>query len=142
MNMKPRVVALALAVLFTAAAPALAQQTPTPTPSPVPSVPHALPTIPPNVGNVVEGIVQRLAGDATAGLGVDPNHVRGTVTFFRRFDLQLRMPLNRYEAVHLHQGTIINPRGATLGAGQTVDVQGRANSDGSIQADAITIVQQ
>ena len=84
--------------------------------------------------------MQRLAGDATAGLGVDPNHVRGSVTFFRRYDLQLRMPLDRYESVHLHQGTIINPRGATLAEGQVVDVQGRVNSDGSINADAITIV--
>lgn len=142
MNMKPRVVALALAVLFAACAPALAQQTPSASPSPSPAAPHALPTIPPNAGNVVEGIVQRLAGDAAAGLGVDPNHVRGSVMYFRRFDMQIRMPLNRYESVHLHQGTIINPRGASISQGQTVDVQGRANSDGSIEADAITIVNQ
>jgi hypothetical protein len=137
--MKSRVVALALAVLFTAGAPALAQTaTPSPTASPMP---NALPTIPPNAGSVIEGIVQRLAGDATAGLGVDPNHVKGTVTYFRRFDLQLRMPLNVYKVVHLHQGTIINPRGATIESGQTLDVVGHANSDGSVNADAITIVQ-
>ncbi|MDP9110958.1 MAG: hypothetical protein M3M96_04945, partial [Candidatus Eremiobacteraeota bacterium] len=81
----------------------------------------------------------RLAGDATAGFGVDPNHVKGTVTYFRRFDVQIRMPLNQYKAVHLHQGTIINPRGATISEGSTIDVVGRANSDGSIDADAITI---
>lgn len=136
--MKSRVVAIALCVLLSAAAPALAQQTPSPSPSPskaVPSIP-----IPPNAINAVGGIVQRLAGDATAGLGIDPNHVRGSVMFFRRYDLQLRMPLERYENVHLHQGTIINPRGASLSEGQVVDVQGRANSDGSIEADAITIV--
>ena len=136
--MKSRVVALALSVLFAASAPALAQQTPSP--SPPPAAPHALPTIPPGAGGVVEGIVQRLAGDAAAGLGVDPNHVRGTVTYFKRFDLQVRMPLDRYEVVHLHQGTIINPRGMSLAEGQTVDVQGHANSDGSVNADAITIV--
>ena len=138
--MKPRVVALVLCVLFGAGAPALAQQTPSPSPSPSPA--HGVPSIaiPPNAVNVVTGIVQRLAGDATAGLGIDPNHVRGSVMFFRRYDLQLRMPLDRYENVHLHQGTIINPRGASLSQGQVVDVQGRANSGGSIEADAITIV--
>ena len=81
-----------------------------------------------------------MAGDATAGFGVDPNHVRGTVTYFRRFDLQIRMPLNQYKVVHLHQGTIINPRGASIAGGSTVDISGRANADGSIEADAITIV--
>lgn len=134
--MKSRVVVTLLAVLL-CAAPALAQTTPVPVPS---SMPNALPTIPPNAGSVVEGIIQNLAGDATAGFGVDPNHARGIVTYFRRFDLQLRLPLNQYKNVHLHQGTIINPRGATIGEGNTIDVRGHANSDGSIEADAITIV--
>ena len=99
-----------------------------------------MPTIPPGVGGAVEMILQKLAGDATAPYAVDPNHVRGTVTFFRRFDLQVKMPLDTYKQVHLHQGTIINPRGATLTDGQTVDVHGRANSDGTLNADEITIV--
>lgn len=125
-----------MAVLFTLTAPAIAQTPPPPSTG----GPSALPTIPPNAGNVVEGIIERLVGEATAGFGVDPTHVRGIVTYYRRFDLQIRMPLNRYESVHLHQGTIIDPRGATIAEGSMVDVQGRPASDGSIEADAITIV--
>lgn len=134
--MKSRVVVSILAVLFAVAAPAFAQTPPSPSPT---SAPIALPTIPPNAGSVVEGIIQHLAGDASAGLGVDPNHIKGVVTYFRRFDLQIRMPLNQYKNVHLHQGTIINPRGATIVAGSTIEVQGHPNSDGSIDADAITV---
>lgn len=99
-----------------------------------------MPTIPPGLGGVVQTILQKMAGDATAPYAVDPNHVRGTVTFYRRFDLQVRLPLDQYKQVHLHQGTIINPRGESIGNGQTVDVRGRANSDGSLEADEITIV--
>jgi hypothetical protein len=138
--MNSRLVVLVASVLFLAGAPALAQTPPTPTPTASPT-PTALPTLPAGVDTVVEGIVQKIAGDATAGFGIDPNHVRGTVTFFKRFDLQIHMPLDRYRDIHLHQGTIINPRGATLTTGQVVDVQGHANADGSIDANAITIVQ-
>ncbi|MDQ2866356.1 MAG: hypothetical protein M3R51_09035 [Candidatus Eremiobacteraeota bacterium] len=134
--MVSRVIVIVLAALFAGGAPALAQTTP----SAAPTAASALPTIPPNAGAVVEGIIQHLAGDATAGYGVDPNHVKGSVTYFRRYDLQIRMPLNQYKTVHLHQGTIVNPRGATIAQGNTVDVVGRANADGSIEADAITIV--
>lgn len=130
--MNTRVAAILAAVLLLGA-------TPTPTPSPSPA-PVTLPSIPPGIGNVVQGILQKLAGDAVAPYAVDPNHVRGSVTYFRRFDLQVQMPLNTYKQVHLHQGTIINPRGATLENGQTVDVRGTANSDGSLNADEITIL--
>jgi len=41
----------------------------------------------------------------------------------------------------LHQGTVINPRGATIANGQRVNVRGLAQSDGSLNADEITIVQ-
>ena len=128
--MNTRVAAILAAVLLLGA-------TPTPAPSPAPI---AVPSIPPGIGNVVQGILQKLAGDAVAPYAVDPNHVRGSVTYFRRFDLQVQMPLNTYKQVHLHQGTIINPRGASLGEGQVVDVRGTANSDGSLNADEITIL--
>jgi hypothetical protein len=85
-------------------------------------------------------MLQKLAGDFVAPLALDPNHVRGVVTYFRRFDLQIRMPLNNYRDIHLHQGTIINPRGATLQPGQLVDVHGAAQSDGTLNADQITIL--
>ena len=138
-DMNSRVIAAVAGVLFLTAAPVFAQTTPSPTPAPT-ATPSGWPTIPANIGNIVQGIVQRLAGDATAGYGVDPNHVRGTVTFFQRFNLQVRMPLNQYRAIRLHQGTIINPRGATLAPGQVVDVQGRSNADGSLDADVITLI--
>ena len=120
--MKTRVVALVATVLLLGA-----------TPSP-------MPTVPPGVGTVVQNILQSLSGNALAPYGVDPNHVRGTVTFFKRFDLQVRMPLNVYKDIHLHQGTIIDPRGASLEPGQVIDVRGHGNSDGTLDADAITIV--
>lgn len=124
-------------VLFAGAMPALAQTTPSPAPTAAPIV---APTVPPNIGNVLNTIIQKLGGDVTAPYGVDPNHVRGTVTFFRRFDLQVQMPLNSYKQIHLHQGTIINPRGTSLAPGQVVDVRGRANADGSLEADEITLI--
>lgn len=139
MDMNTRVVALVVSVLF--AAPIAGQaQTPTPSPAPTSAAPRVLPTIPPGIGGVLEQIVQRLAGDATAGYGVDPNHVRGTVTYFRRFTLQIRMPLNQYRDIELHQGTIINPRGATMQTGSVVDVQGHPNANGTLEADEITLI--
>ncbi len=131
-TMKTRVVAAVAAVLFTLAAPvapAVAQSAP---------APH--PTIPPAAASIVEGIITKLAGDAAAPYGVDPNHSRGHVTYFRRFDLQISMPLNAYRDIHLHQGTVINPRGATIEPGQLIDVVGHANHDGSLDADTITII--
>ena len=130
--METRVVAVITAVLLLAATPA---------PSPAPSAaPIVAPSIPPGLGNVVQSIINKITGDTVAPLGVDPNHVRGQVTYFRRFDLQVAMPLQTYKQIHLHQGTIINPRGATIANGQTVDVQGSANADGSIEANEITII--
>ena len=114
--------ALALAAVLFAPVPAFAQQVP--------------PQVPPAVAN----IITKLAGDAVAPYGIDPNHVRGRVTYFRRFDLQIRMPLNAYRDIHLHQGTVIDPRGATIEPGQLLDVVGHAQSDGSLDADTITIL--
>jgi opacity protein-like surface antigen len=123
--MKRELCAVTAAVLF-ASAPAVAQTT--------------QPTVPPAVTNVIEGIVTKLGGDAAAPYGLDPNHSRGTVTYFKRFDLQIRMPLSTYRDIHLHQGTVINPRGASIEDGQVLDVLGHANPDGSLNADTITIV--
>jgi hypothetical protein len=120
--MNTRVVALTATVLLLGA-----------TPSP-------MPTVPPGIGTLVQNILQSVTGNAAAPYGLDPNHVRGTVMYFKRFDLQVRMPLNVYKDIHLHQGTIIDPRGASLAPGQVIDVRGHANGDGSLDADAITIV--
>jgi hypothetical protein len=137
--MKTRVVAAVAAVLLPivlSVSPAFAQTAPqTPSPAPAPKM-----TVPPAAINVVTGIITRLAGEAAAPYNVDPNHNRGTVTYFRRFDLQIRMPLNNYRDIHLHQGTVINPRGASIEPGQVVDVVGHAQGDGSLDADTITIV--
>lgn len=133
--MKSRVVAALAAVLsflVFAVAPALAQTAP---PSPPPKL-----TVPPAVINAVTNVVTRLAGEAAAPYNVDPNHNRGTVTYFRRFDLQIRMPLNTYRNIRLHQGTVIDPRGASIAPGQVVDVIGHTESDGTLDADTITIV--
>ena len=62
----------------------------------------------------------------------------GKVTYFRRFDLQLETAPNVYREVHLHQGTVIDPRGTSLAPGMTVDVSGSAQSDHSLNADTIT----
>lgn len=104
------------------------------------ATPSPLPTVPPGIGGLLQRIIQTVTGDVVAPLNVDPNHLRGRVTYFRRFDLQILMPLQTYKQIHLHQGTIINPRGATLAAGQTVDVRGTTNADGSFNADEITIL--
>ncbi len=120
-----------------AAAVALIGATPTPSPS---SAPLVMPSIPPGIGNVVQGILNKLAGDAVAPFAVDPNHVRGSVTFYKRFDLQVKLPLNSFKQIRLHQGTIINPRGASIENGQTIDVRGSSNADGSMNADEITIL--
>jgi hypothetical protein len=90
--------------------------------------------------NAAQSLLQQAAGDAAAPYGVDPNHLRGTVTFFQRFDLQIELPLRQYKNIRLHQGTVINPRGATIRDGDRVDVRGSANSDGSLNADEITIL--
>jgi hypothetical protein len=136
--MRPRVIAAAASVLFAALVPLLARsQTPAPSPS---ASPAGFPTLPPTTAGAIESILQRLAGDVVAPLGLDPNHVRGVVTYFRRFDLQIRMPLDTYRDIHLHQGTIIDPRGATIAPGQVVDVQGVSQSDGTLNANAITIL--
>lgn len=129
--MKSRVVALAVAVLLLGA-------TPSPSPSPAPI---AAPSIPAGaVNGIVNTIIQKVTGDIISPLGVDPNHIRGQVTYFRRFDMQIAMPMQTYKQIHLHQGTVINPRGATIQNGETVDVQGTANSDGSVNANEITII--
>ena len=72
---------------------------------------------------------------------VNANGARGVVTYYHRFDLQVRTGSNSYRAIHLHQGTVINPRGISLTNGMNVDVSGQAQSDGSLNADQITVQQ-
>ncbi|HXP94601.1 MAG TPA: hypothetical protein VN905_14100 [Candidatus Binatia bacterium] len=59
----------------------------------------------------------------------------GTVSSFGGFN----MSLEDGRPVYLHQGTIINPTGTTLGPGMNVVVYGTRNRDGSINADEIDV---
>ena len=134
--MKTRFVVLATAVLFALGLAASAAQTePTPAPTATPSI--QVPNVP--VNQIINDVINAVVGGATGAYGYNPNRVDGTVTYFRRFDMQVRLQLDKYRDVHLHQGTIINPRGWTIQQGQHVQVFGHANSDGSFEADSIDV---
>jgi hypothetical protein len=124
-RMKTRLLALAAAAWIAASVPALAD-------------PPAIPSIPPEIQN--NPLVQSLLNSVGNVLlqTTNGNTAHGKVTYFRRFDLQLETAPNVYRDVHLHQGTVINPRGTTLAPGMTVDVSGSAQSDHSLDADTIT----
>jgi hypothetical protein len=100
--------------------------------------PIAIPSIPPEIQNnpIVQSVLNALGNvllQTTNG-----NTAHGKVRYFRRFDLQVETAPNVFRDVHLHQGTVINPRGATIVPGMTVDVNGSVQSDHSINADTIT----
>ncbi|MBV8246327.1 MAG: hypothetical protein JOZ38_10430 [Candidatus Eremiobacteraeota bacterium] len=132
--MKSRFVGLLAAVLFTAGPAAVFAQA-----APATPVPAAVPTVPPNAGPVVNTIIDAVVDQVKSDMGWNDNHAIGTVTYFRRFEMQVRFPNGTYREVHLHQGTVINPRGATIAIGNRVDVRGTSNADGSINAGLITI---
>jgi len=123
--------ALALSIGIGAAS---AQPAPAPTPVNLPTVPPDRPLDPLTRAAIDLGIgifraqQQRLANQAI-----------GDVTYFRRFEMQVRTGRNVYRDVHLHQGTIINPRGGSIQLGQRVEVGGDAQPDGSLNANVVTI---
>jgi hypothetical protein len=126
MGMKKSVVTLAGALWLAGSGAALAD-------------PLSIPSIPPQIQNnpIVQSVIDALGNvllQTTNG-----NSAHGKVTYFRRFDLQVETAPNVYRAVHLHQGTVINPRGTTIAPGMTVDVNGSAESDRSLDADTITV---
>jgi hypothetical protein len=135
------VAALGLALSLGTAA--VAQQAPSPAPSPTPAatVPGGI-KLPPSIMNnpIVQSAIQALTGTATRELGLDPNWSQGRVTYFKRFELQIETAPNKYRAIHLHQGTIIDPRGTTLSEGMQVRASGVHQSDGSLNANEITVV--
>lgn len=136
--MTTRFVAAIAAVLFSLSLPAVAataNPTPPPTPAPTP-VPSTVPSIPPNVG---QDAINALGNIVRGVFGWSDTESIGTVTYYRGYEMQLKMQLDRYREVHLHKGTVINPRGYTIKAGDTVDVRGRPNSDGSLNADMIVL---
>lgn len=128
---------IALAATLWLGGGALALAEPTPVPAPVQALP-AVPAIPPGVldNPYVKSILDSIGGLFQTTNG---NSANGKVTFYRRFDLQVETAPNVYRAVHLHQGTVINPRGTTLSPGMAVVVNGAAQRDGSLNADTITV---
>jgi hypothetical protein len=113
-------------------------QAPAPTPTPV-----NLPTLPPNaqVNPYVKMGIDIITGIVKTQLANNANAAVGQVSYFKRFEMQVATGNNAYRSVHLHQGTVINPRGASIEPGQRVDVGGIAQSDGSLDANVITIQQ-
>jgi len=135
--MRPSLIATsALVLALGAGSLAQAQSTPVPTPIPVPTVPPTTPNsqVLQTILNVGTQILQRQVINSR-------NNAQGTVSYFKRFDMQVQCGTNCYRTVKLHQGTVINPRGATPGVGTRVDVNGRTDPDGTLEADNITILQ-
>lgn len=135
--MKTRFVAGFAAVLFTLAGSAFAKAQPTPPPAPTATpAPNPVPSVP---KGIEQDAINALGNVVKSAFGWSDTESLGTVTFYRGYDMQLRMQLDRYRAIHLHRGTVINPRGYTIKDGDTVDVRGRPNSDGSLNADMIVV---
>jgi hypothetical protein len=127
--MKPPLAALAAAILSIAMSTAAFAD-----PSPAP---HGL-QIPPSVLNnpYVQSVINALGGVLQSTNG---NSAFGKVTYFKRFELQVQTAPSVFREIHLHQGTIINPRGASITPGMIVSASGSAQSDGSLNADQIDI---
>jgi hypothetical protein len=100
--------------------------------------PSGIPTIPPALQNnpYVQSLINSLGGVLQSTNG---NHAQGKVRYFKRFELQVETAPRVYREIRLHQGTVINPRGITLSPGQTVEVSGIAQSDGSLNAEEVTV---
>jgi hypothetical protein len=128
----------ALVLALGATSLAGAQSTPVPVPTPI-----AVPTLPPSTPN--GGIIQTIMGVGAQILQRQAinsrNNARGTVSYFKRFDMQIQCGTNCYRNIRLHQGTVINPRRGTPSVGSYVDVNGRTDPDGTLEADNITIQQ-
>jgi hypothetical protein len=132
------VAVLAVALCLTALQAAADPPAPAPTPSPV-----VLPTLPPNqpVNPYLQMGIDWVTGLVRRQLSNAQNSASGEVTYFKRFEMQVETSSNSYREVHLHQGTVINPRGATIVPGQRVSVGGLGQPDGSLDANVITVVQ-
>lgn len=67
-----------------------------------------------------------------------PRDLQGVVTYFNRYSMTVRVR-GGAEPVVLHQGTIINPTGASLHAGMVVNVAGHW-AGGDFYANRINVV--
>jgi len=120
---------------------AAAKADPTPAPLPVPT-PIVLPTVPPDakVDPWTRTAIQAIMSTINATSWRLANQSSGNVTYFKHYELQIQIGRDQYRQIHLHQGTVINPRGASIETGQRVEVGGIAQPDGSLNANVITIV--
>jgi hypothetical protein len=127
---------LACAFALLSGGAVLADPTPAPSAPPSSVIPN-IPGLPPGITNnpYVQSVINAVGGLLQSTNG---NSAHGVVRYFRHFELQIETAPRVYRDVHLHQGTVINPRGTTLEPGMVVDVAGSAQSDGSLNADTIT----
>ena len=118
-----------------AGALALADATPAPAP---PATTPAIPSLSPDLLNnpLVQSILNALGGILQTTNGPT---AAGRVTYFHQYDLQLETGPRVFRDVHLHPGTVINPRGTTLNKGMLVVINGTPQHDGSLNADTITV---
>jgi hypothetical protein len=136
--MRPHLLLIPGVVLALASTTFAGAQTPPPTPAPI-----VVPTLPPNTPGAdlirtAIGVAQQLIEQQRIR---NANNAFGTVTYFRRYDMQVKTGANAYRSIHLHPGTVINPRGATPGVGAAVSVNGAGQPDGSLEANTITVQQ-
>ena len=87
---------------------------------------------------VVRPIIERPVIVAVEPPFIGEHEVRGTVSYFNAFSMTVRAD-GRQVPVHLHQGTIINPRGLTLIPGMYIRVFGFW-ANGNFQADRIGLI--
>lgn len=136
--MKTRFFAAFAAVLFAGAAGSLAAaQSAVPTPAPARTAsPNPIPSVP---AGIEQDAINAIGNLVKSAFGWNDSESLGTVVFFKGYEMQVRQQLNRYREIHLHKGTVINPRGWSIVPGNVVDVKGRPNSDGSLNADMIVV---
>lgn len=132
--------ALVLAAALSTAGPALAQPTPGPSPTPTPTPAGITLPSPDVLKEIINQALQGATLNIQQAILNRQNDITGTVTYFRRFDLQVETAASTYRQVHLHQGTVINPTGTTLRNGMKVRVRGQSQTDGSLNADEIDVV--
>jgi hypothetical protein len=143
-----RRVLLVTALVALTGVPSFADPAPAPSPAatsapavPIPSLPQSIQNNP--YGQAVE---QAVEGYLKRQRDLARNGAHGRLTYYKGFEAQVYtdpipfLPAH-YRAIHLHRGTVINPRGITLQPGMIVDVSGQPQPDGSLNADLINVVQ-